>query len=72
MMFLLTVTILGGHLLKKYKVSFFSEAMLATLLGLTFGIILKFCGMTHIIDNITDGYVKFFLIVLLPPIIFEG
>lgn len=72
MMFLLTVTICGGNLIKKYKVNIINESILATLLGLAAGFLLKISGGNTLIKNIAGGYVKFFLILLLPPIIFEG
>ena len=72
MMLLLTLTITSGHILRKYKVKTVSEAFLATIYGLICGFLLKLLGEKSIIENITEGYVKFFLILLLPPIIFEA
>ncbi len=72
MMLLLTLTLTIGHILRKNKFTFLDESMTATILGLIAGFILKVFGQDAILNNITDGYVKFFLIILLPPIIFDA
>ena len=72
MMLLLTLTMTIGHILRKNKFTFLDESMTASILGLIAGFILKVFGQESILKNITDGYVKFFLIILLPPIIFEA
>ena len=48
------------------------ESLLATFIGLISGFILEYVNSKKEINNITNGYVKFFLIILLPPIIFES
>jgi hypothetical protein len=71
MMLLLSLSVGGGHYLKKLKIRFINEPILATLIGLTAGGILMSIKNDKYINNITTAYVKFFLIILLPPIIFE-
>lgn len=72
MMLLLFLTLGGGPYLRKFKLlKFLSEPILATILGLTAGMILTMMKNEKYINNITSAYVKFFLIMLLPPIIFE-
>ena len=71
MMLLLSLSIAGGHYLKKIKLNFINEPLLATLIGLVAGAILSSIQNEKYINNITSAYVKFFLIILLPPIIFE-
>lgn len=70
-MLLLFFSIFGANLLKKYKIRIIGESLFATLIGLIAGFILNMLNNTRQIHNITIGYVKFFLIILLPPIIFE-
>lgn len=72
MMLLLFVTILGVSLLKKYKFNLIGEALFATIIGLIAGYILSLINSKKEINNITNAYVKFFMIILLPPIIFES
>ncbi len=71
MMLLLCISIGGGHLLKKSKIKIINEPLFATIIGAIAGAILNALENNTYINNITNFYVKFFLIVLLPPIIFE-
>lgn len=71
MMLILTTTLIGNNLLKKYNAKYINDALLGTIIGLITGLIIKAFGGINILNNISDGYVKFFLIILLPPIIFE-
>jgi hypothetical protein len=71
MMSLLSLSLGGGHYLKKLKLKFLNEPLFATLIGLIAGAILSSIENEKYINNITSAYVKFFLIILLPPIIFE-
>jgi hypothetical protein len=71
MMLLLTIAIAGGHFLRKKKIKFLNESVFATIVGLIAGAILTYIQNEKYINNITNAYVKFFLIILLPPIIFE-
>jgi hypothetical protein len=71
-MLLLSLTLGGAHYLRKFKLlKFCSEPILATIIGLIAGLILTLMKNEKYINNITSAYVKFFLILLLPPIIFE-
>ena len=72
MMLLSTLVITGSHFLKKYKMKIMNEALLATIMGFCAGFLLKLFNEENLILNISGFYVKFFLIVLLPPIIFEA
>jgi Na+/H+-dicarboxylate symporter len=71
MMLLLSISLAGGHYLKKLKLKYLSEPFFATIIGLIAGGILSAIENDNYINNITTAYVKFFLIILLPPIIFE-
>jgi hypothetical protein len=71
MMLLLSIAIGGGHFLKKLKFRYINESLFATIIGLIAGSILTYIQNEKYINNITTAYVKFFLIILLPPIIFE-
>jgi hypothetical protein len=71
MMLLLSVSLGGDYLFKKNKIKFVSGPFLATIIGVIAGAILNLIKNDKYINNITTAYVKFFLILLLPPIIFE-
>jgi hypothetical protein len=70
-MLLLLLSVAGGHYLKKIKIKYISEPLFATILGVFAGLILHVTSNETIINNITNAFEKFFLILLLPPIIFE-
>jgi len=72
MMLLLSISLGGGYFLKKTRIKFINESLFATIVGLIAGGILSALENDKYINNITNAYVKFFLIVLLPPIIFES
>ncbi len=72
MMLLLSISLGGGHYLKKKKVRFINEPFFATIIGLIAGGFLSIIKEENYINNITTAYAKFFLIILLPPIIFES
>lgn len=71
MMLILTITLIGNNLLKKYNAKYINDALLGTIVGLITGLLIKAFGGINFLNNISDGYVKFFIIILLPPIIFE-
>jgi hypothetical protein len=70
-MMLLCISISGGYYIKKKKIKYINEPLFATIIGAIAGAILSVLENEKYINNITQGYVKFFLIILLPPIIFE-
>lgn len=72
MLFLLTIAISCGHALKRSKHKYLQEAGLTTLIGIATGYFLKELKIITTLDNITHHFVRFFMICLLPPIIFES
>jgi len=72
MMLLLSISLGGGYFLKKTRIKIINESLFATIVGLVAGGILSALENDKYIKNITNAYVKFFLILLLPPIIFES
>jgi len=72
MMLLLCISMGGGYFLKKTRIKIINESFFATIVGLIAGAILSALENDKYINNITNAYVKFFLILLLPPIIFES
>jgi NhaP-type Na+/H+ or K+/H+ antiporter len=61
-----------GHFLKKSKHKYLQEAGLTTLLGMVAGIILKQVHGGILSKKISQHFNNLFMILLLPPIIFEG
>ena len=72
MMLLLSISLGGGYFLKKTRIKIINESLFATLVGLVAGGVLSAMENDKYINNITNAYVKFFIILLLPPIIFES
>lgn len=72
MMLLLCISLGGAYFLKKTRIKIINESFFATLVGLIAGAILSALENDKYINNISNAYVKFFLILLLPPIIFES
>lgn len=72
MMLLLSISMGGGYLIKRTRIKIINESLFATIVGLIAGGILSALENDKYINNITNAYVKFFLILLLPPIIFES
>lgn len=72
MLFLLMIAISCGHFLKSSKHKYLQEAGLTTLIGVATGCFLKQLKIQTTLDNITHHFVRFFMICLLPPIIFES
>lgn len=66
---LLTIFYLGFHLVKKVKL--INESLFATTVGMLTGFVLWITNSKQIIQEVQDIYVIVFLVVLLPPIIFE-
>lgn len=72
MLFLLIIAISSGHFLKKSEHKYLQEAGLTTFIGLITGFGLSWLNISSTLDNITHHFVGFFMILLLPPIIFES
>lgn len=72
MIILLSISLGGGQYIKKFKLKYFNESLFSTIIGVLAGMILYLSNQNSIIDSITNAYVKFFLIILLPPILFES
>ena len=72
MLFLIMASITLGHFLKKSKHKYLQEAGLTTLIGILAGIVLKYTHESFLSKNITQHFNNLFMILLLPPIIFEG
>ena len=72
MLFLIMLAITLGHFLKKSKHKYLQEAGLTTLLGMVAGIVLKQTHEEFLSKKISGHFNNLFMILLLPPIIFEG
>jgi len=72
MLFLLMVSIMGGHFLKKNRSKYLQEAGLTTILGMLAGLLLKLLKIDVYMTNLSNHFVKLFMLLLLPPIIFES
>ena len=72
MFFLLMLAISAGHFLKKSGHKYLQEAGLTTLIGMVAGYALRVLSIKSTIEKITNHFVNIFMILLLPPIIFES
>lgn len=72
MLFLLMLSIMGGHFLKKQRHRYLQESGLTTLIGVVAGLILKSMDIEEYTTNLSNHFVRLFMILLLPPIIFES
>lgn len=72
MLFLLMLSIMGGHLLRKRRHKYLQESGLTTLIGVAAGFILKSMDIEEYTTNLSNHFVRLFMILLLPPIIFES
>lgn len=72
MLFLLMISITLGHFLKKSKHPYLQEAGLTTLIGMATGGLLRAVGVTLYMKQLNKHFVNLFMILLLPPIIFES
>ena len=72
MLFLLMLSIMGGHFLKKKRHRYLQESGLTTLIGVAAGLILKYMDIEEYTTNLSNHFVRLFMILLLPPIIFES
>jgi hypothetical protein len=59
----------SSHITQRFKV--INESLFTVLIGLLGGYLLQLTHNQEYLISITNGYVKVFLIFLLPPIIFE-
>ena len=71
MMFLLSLSLTCGHFIKKVKLKFLNESLVTTFIGIGAGLILHLTSNNKYLNNITSAYTKFFMILILPAIIFE-
>ena len=72
MLFLLMLSIMGGHFLKKKRHRYLQESGLTTMIGVAAGLILKSMDIEEYTTNLSNHFVRLFMILLLPPIIFES
>lgn len=72
MLFLLMLSIMGGHFLKKRRHKYLQESGLTTLIGVAAGLILRSLSMEKYMTNLSNHFSRLFMILLLPPIIFES
>lgn len=71
MLFLLFLTLLLTNLFKKLRLNWINEPLIATFVGAFAGFLLTVLSQNDLIDALTKNYVKLFLVLFLPPIIFE-
>ena len=72
MLFLMFLSILGGYYLKKTKHKYLQESGLTTIIGIGAGLFFKCMHIDDYMTNVSNHFLYFFLILLLPPIIFES
>lgn len=72
MVFLLVLAVTSGHFLRKSGHKYLQEAGLTTLIGIITGIILTGLNITDTIGELSEHFENLFMIMLLPPIIFES
>lgn len=69
---MLMLSITFGHFLKKSGHKYLQEAGLTVLVGMIFGILLLSLDVRAYTKDLSDYFSNIFLIILLPPIIFES
>ena len=72
MLFLLMLSITFGHFLKKSKHKYLQESGLTVILGMGAGLLLKLLSVEDYMTNLSNHFGNLFMILLLPPIIFES
>ena len=72
MLALLMLSITCGHYLKKSGHKYLQEAGLTTIVGIISGLVLSWMKIGAISSRITTHFNNLFMILLLPPIIFEA
>lgn len=72
MFFLLLIAISSGHFLHKSGHKYLQEAGLTTMIGIVAGYGLKLMSVQATMEHIAGHFVNLFMLLLLPPIIFES
>ena len=72
MLSLLMVAVTLGHYLKKSKHQYLQESGLTVILGLAAGALGRFLKQEEYMTNLSKHFGNLFMILLLPPIIFES
>ncbi|CDW75106.1 sodium hydrogen exchanger 8-like [Stylonychia lemnae] len=72
MLSLLMLSIMGGHYLKKKHHKYLQESGLTVLIGAIAGLVLKSMSYEAYMTNLSNHFVRLFMLLLLPPIIFES
>ena len=72
MLFLLMLAITMGHFLKKTKHRYLQESGLTVIIGVGAGALLKTLQVEDYMTNLSKHFGNLFMILLLPPIIFES
>ena len=71
MIFMLLIAVSCGHYMKKKKSKYIQEAAVTTLLGILAAGGLIITGNSGRLQTMQAGFMDIFMVVLLPPIIFE-
>lgn len=72
MIFLLMIAITMGHFLKRSKHKYLQEASVTTIIGMIAGVLMRELSIGDTIESISNHFNNIFMILLLPPIIFES
>jgi len=72
MLFLMLISIMGGHMLKKKHHKYLQESGLTTLIGMIAGLLMWLLSVEDYMTRLSNHFVRLFMILLLPPIIFES
>ena len=72
MIFLLMLAITFGHFLKKSNHKYLQESGLTVILGMLAGGLLKLVALEDYMTKLSSHFGTLFMIILLPPIIFES
>lgn len=71
-MFLVILASAGGSFLKKSGHKYLQEAGLTVIIGMIAGGIFKLMNVVYFLTNLTEHFSGLFVLLLLPPIIFES
>lgn len=72
MLFLLMLAITFGHYLKKSNHKYLQESGLTVILGMVAGGLMKMLAVEDYLTKLSTHFSNLFMILLLPPIIFES